>query len=143
MSKIVKVSKYVADKVSRKRSQFKVDTFRSGGKGGQNQNKVESGVRITDLVTGLSVERREERDQLQNKKNAFLALCDKLIEHYQKEEADLLKSSLGPPVKETIRSYRFTDNLVIDHRSGKKYPLARTLNGNIDGIIRDFLIDKS
>lgn len=55
---------------------FRVDTFRSGGKGGQNQNKVESGVRITHLESGAVGESREERDQLKNKKNAFFRCVD-------------------------------------------------------------------
>jgi len=48
-----------------------VETFRSGGKGGQNQNKVESGVRITHPASGAIGESRESRDQLSNKKAAF------------------------------------------------------------------------
>lgn len=50
---------------------FIVQTFRSGGKGGQNQNKVESGVRIIHPASGAIGESREERSQLQNKKIAF------------------------------------------------------------------------
>lgn len=50
---------------------FLIDTFRSGGKGGQNQNKVESGVRITHPASGAVGEGREYRDQRQNKKAAF------------------------------------------------------------------------
>ena len=48
-----------------------IQTFRSGGKGGQNQNKVESGVRIIHRPSGAIGESREERSQLQNKRNAF------------------------------------------------------------------------
>lgn len=49
----------------------RVDTFRAGGKGGQNQNKVESGVRITHLASGAVGEARDSRDQLRNKLSAF------------------------------------------------------------------------
>jgi len=55
---------------------FRIDTFRSGGKGGQNQNKRDTGVRITHIETGISAESREERSQAQNKKIAFKRLCD-------------------------------------------------------------------
>jgi len=55
---------------------FRFDTFRSGGKGGQNQNKRDTGVRITHLETGISAESREERSQLQNKKKAFQRLIN-------------------------------------------------------------------
>lgn len=49
----------------------RIDTFRSGGKGGQNQNKRDTGVRITHIDSGAVGESREERSQLQNKKRAF------------------------------------------------------------------------
>jgi len=58
------------------RKDFRVDTFRSGGKGGQNQNKVESGVRITHLESGAVAESREERDQIRNKERAFQKLIN-------------------------------------------------------------------
>lgn len=54
---------------------LRVDTFCSGGKGGQNQNKVASGVRITHLESGAVGESREERDQPRNKKKAFTRMC--------------------------------------------------------------------
>lgn len=56
---------------------FRVDTFRSGGPGGQKQNKTSSGVRITHIETGISAESREERSQLQNRKKAFLRLVER------------------------------------------------------------------
>jgi len=55
---------------------FRVDTFRSGGKGGQNQNKRDTGVRITHIASGISAESRSERSQAQNKKIAFQRLCN-------------------------------------------------------------------
>jgi protein subunit release factor A len=55
---------------------LRVDTFRSGGKGGQNQNKRDTGVRITHLESGAVGESREERSQEQNKKNAFKRMAD-------------------------------------------------------------------
>jgi protein subunit release factor B len=55
---------------------FEIQTFRSGGKGGQNQNKVESGVRIIHRASGCTSEAREQRDQLQNKRIAFKRLVE-------------------------------------------------------------------
>lgn len=55
---------------------FRIDTFRSGGKGGQNQNKRDTGVRMVHLDSGAVGESREERSQLQNKKNAFRRCID-------------------------------------------------------------------
>lgn len=54
---------------------FRVDTFRSGGPGGQNQNKVSSGVRITHTASGISAESRESRSQAENKRIAFERLA--------------------------------------------------------------------
>lgn len=54
---------------------FRVDTFRAGGKGGQHQNKTDSGVRITHIETGISSESRVHREQHRNKKEAFQKLC--------------------------------------------------------------------
>lgn len=54
----------------------RVDTFRSGGKGGQNQNKVESGVRIVHEPSGAVGEARDSRDQLHNKRNAFQRMAN-------------------------------------------------------------------
>ena len=53
---------------------FEIQTFRAGGKGGQNQNKVNSGVRIIHSVSGAMAEGRDARSQVENKKNAFLRL---------------------------------------------------------------------
>lgn len=55
---------------------FRIDTFRSGGKGGQNQNKRDTGVRITHIESGAVGESREERSQAQNKKKAFERLVE-------------------------------------------------------------------
>lgn len=62
--------------VSLRKSDFVVETFRSGGKGGQNQNKVSSGVRITHPPSGAVGVARDSRDQLQNKRNAFLRMAN-------------------------------------------------------------------
>lgn len=53
------------------KNDFRIDTFRAGGKGGQNQNKTESGVRITHIESGAVGEARDNRDQFTNKGNAF------------------------------------------------------------------------
>ena len=57
---------------------FEIQTFRSGGKGGQNQNKRDTGVRIVHRESGATGESREERSQAQNKKNAFKRLTESL-----------------------------------------------------------------
>lgn len=133
MSKTIKLPPEIANKMRRTRNQFRVDTFRAGGKGGQNQNKVESGVRITDLITGLSAEGRDERDQLQNRSNAFYRLIDKMVAFYRSQEKKV------EPTTKTIRSYKFKDGVAIDHITGKSYSLDRVLDGRIDPILDDRL----
>jgi len=58
------------------KSDFEVQTFRSGGKGGQHQNKTDSGVRIIHRASGAVGESREEREQVRNKRTAFKKLCE-------------------------------------------------------------------
>ena len=114
---------------------FKVDTFRCGGKGGQHQNKTDTGVRITHIESGLSAECRETRSQDTNKKIAFRKLADLMRHHYfpvvQKERA---------PVTERIRTYHEPRGVVKDHRTGLEYNYERVVNGNgLGQVIEDVI----
>ncbi len=62
-------------------SQCRVETFTAGGKGGQHQNRSETGVRLTHLSTGITVTAREERSQLQNRRRALARLRERLEAH--------------------------------------------------------------
>ena len=114
---------------------FRVDTFRAGGKGGQHQNTTDSGVRITHIESGISAECREGRSQDQNKKTAFRRLVYLLREHYyprvQKERA---------PCTDRIRTYHEPRGVVKDHRTGLEYSYERVVNGHELGQIIDDLI---
>ena len=82
---------------------FRVDRFKSGGKGGQHQNKVESGVRITHIETGISAESRSSRSQHQNKKVAFRSLCNnQKFKNWLKMES-LYAEDLRKKVEESMR----------------------------------------
>ena len=89
-----KVSKYIGDRIQRRREDFEVQTFRAGGKGGQKQNKVETGVRIIARSTGVSAESRVHRTQLENRKQAFVMLAERLIKHYEREELEQMREKL-------------------------------------------------
>ncbi len=129
----IKVSKYVADNIKRSKSDFTVQTFKAGGKGGQHQNKTESGVRIIDKITGLSSECREERSQIQNKHRAFMRLVDLLVEFYKCEEQSETFTNSN-----VVRIYRPKDNEVKDLRgSGVSFDYDDTLNGDLTDIIED------
>jgi peptide chain release factor 2 len=74
---------------------LKVDTFRSGGAGGQNVNKVSSAVRITHLPTGIVVQCEIERSQLMNKATCMEMLADKLMQKKLEERDAKMKSIIG------------------------------------------------
>lgn len=125
-----------------KESDLEVDRFKAGGCGGQHQNKTESGVRVTHLPTGLSVEFRE-KSQHRNLENAKRVLAARLRDHYQRqqetERGDLRRSLRGRGTRcEKVRTYNFLQDRVTDHR------LNKTVHGVeriLDGDLSDFLTD--
>lgn len=87
---------------------FKIDTFRAGGKGGQRQNKVETGVRITHIESGISAESRIHASQLQNRKAAFIKLAERM-KPWILEQFGISKPSINT---EVVRTYNVKRNIV-------------------------------
>ncbi len=124
---------------------LRVDTFRSGGAGGQSVNKTSSAVRITHVPTGLVATCQSERSQLQNKEKAMKILAAKLfqknLEEREKEKQKLKGSHTSVQWGSQIRSYVLHPyKLVKDHRTKleSKNP-EDVLDGNLDGFIEAYL----
>jgi len=127
-------------------SDLKIDTFRSGGKGGQNVNKVETAVRITHVPSGVIVACQQERSQFQNKERAMKMLKLRLYQIRKEEEEK--KLAAGNSIKKKIewgsqiRSYVFHPyNMVKDHRTNcETSDIQRVMDGEIDDFIKSYLL---
>ena len=123
---------------------LEIDFFRASGPGGQNVNKVETGVRILHKPTGVVVSCQMERTQQRNKELALQLLKAKLWQLEQEKISQGLteerRKQIGSQERsEKIRTYNFPQNRITDHRLGKSwYNLEEILAGNLEPIIRAF-----
>lgn len=120
---------------------LQIDTYRSGGAGGQHVNKTESAIRITHLPTNTVVECQDERSQYKNKERAMKILRSRLYEKAQREQTEKIANERKLQVgagdrSERIRTYNFPQGRVTDHRIGLTlYKIDAIMNGALDEVV--------
>jgi len=130
------------EKIAIDEKDVKIDTFRSGGAGGQNVNKVESAIRLTHIPTGIVVSSQNERSQLQNKEMAFQMLYAKLVELEEKKQSELKAKEKGLQMKNEwgsqIRSYvLYPYKMIKDLRTNME---TSNVDDFLSGNIQDFIV---
>ncbi|MHC4943642.1 MAG: peptide chain release factor 1 [Planctomycetota bacterium] len=125
-----------------KESDLKIDTYRAGGPGGQNVNKVSSAIRITHMPTGLVVQCQDESSQHKNKSKAMrilkARLYDQALTKAEAERARERRGQIGTGDRNMrVRTYNYPQNRVTDHRTKTNYSLEIVEQGGLDKLVKE------
>ena len=126
-------------------SEVQLEAIRAQGAGGQNVNKVATAVHLIYEPSGIEVRMQDTKSQAQNREKAWKLLRARLFEvqkaKIDAERAEARNSMIGSGNRaEKIRTYRYKDNLIVDHRISGHYNLSDTMSGNMQSMI-DQLIE--
>lgn len=128
---------------------IKMDVFRASGAGGQHVNKTSSAVRLTHIPTGIVTSCQNERSQIQNRNTAMKLLKSKLVEIKERQHLEKIEDIKGVQKEiawgSQVRSYVFMPyTMVKDHRTKfENTNINAVMDGDLDGFINAFLIDKA
>lgn len=141
IASVIVLPEQTAESVDVKKSDVKVETYNSGGKGGQHSNKSDNAVKLTHLPTGITA-CSQLKSQIQNHKLAWKTLLtkihDELEQRQQTESADKKRKLRGSGMRnERIRTYNFPQDRVTDHRIKKSYSLTSIMGGDMSKLVED------
>ena len=141
MATVVVLPEVKIEDVNIDKNDVKLETYNSGGKGGQHGNRSFNAVKLTHLPTGITA-CSQAKSYPHNLKVAWKVLAARIANRARQKalqkEAEERKALRGKGSRnERIRTYNFPQNRVSDHRIDKKYTLDRIISGNLEGLFED------
>jgi peptide chain release factor 1 len=137
MVAVIRVDQYAQPDYSKiDPSDFKIEWYSGTGAGGQHRNKHQNSIRLTHVPTGAMV-----TSQCRSRENSYAEAMQELIKRLQSDakyrsivaQSIERKKQMGSGMRgDKVRTYRFQDNIATDHRTEKKVPLSKVMDGNFD-----------